>query len=209
MPCGLAIHTTSPELGLAIGDASGEIRVGVWDLGHDLSTHLHLYLKDFLTPTTWQDLDFIAVAQGPGGFTGTRIGVVTARTLAQQLDLPLFGVSSLGAIAWEQTSSPIAVSLAARRNQYFLGIYDRNDQGDLITLQEDSTWDGETYAAQKSQWVRDFTLLETDHLAGSQVRGVWALALQQWQRGDRPHWSEVIPFYGQHPVTDRPMTTEK
>jgi hypothetical protein len=32
------------------------------------------------------------------------------------------------------------------------------------------------------------------------VDGVLTLAQHQWQNGDRPHWSTVLPFYGQHPV---------
>ncbi|HBL14873.1 MAG TPA: tRNA (adenosine(37)-N6)-threonylcarbamoyltransferase complex dimerization subunit type 1 TsaB, partial [Cyanobacteria bacterium UBA11162] len=75
-------------------------RYSIWDLGRDLSTHLHQHLTEFLMPQTWADLAFIAVAKGPGSFTGTRIGIVTARTLAQQLDIPLFGISTLAAVAW-------------------------------------------------------------------------------------------------------------
>src|SRR5919199_2652782 len=97
---GLALHTTSPQLGLAISNFAGDTRSSTSDLGRDLSTHLHQHLAEFLKPQTWADLAFIAVAKGPGSFTGTRIGVVTARTLAQQLDIPLFAISTLAAFAW-------------------------------------------------------------------------------------------------------------
>ena len=99
---GLAIHTASPELGLAISNFGGDSRYQVWDLGRDLATHLHQNLLKFIQPQIWADLAFIAVAKGPGSFTGTRIGVVTARTLAQQLDIPLFAISTLAAVAWEE-----------------------------------------------------------------------------------------------------------
>lgn len=136
----LAIHTASPDLGLAIGTIAGEPRIQVWkNLGRDLSTEFHDRLAVFLSPQNWADLAFIAVAKGPGGFTGTRLGVVAARTLAQQLDIPLFAVSTLAVIAWDAylanfqetwTLPPsdsewveIAVQMPAQRGELHTAIY--------------------------------------------------------------------------------------
>ncbi|MEO1521979.1 MAG: tRNA (adenosine(37)-N6)-threonylcarbamoyltransferase complex dimerization subunit type 1 TsaB [Cyanobacteria bacterium J06633_2] len=140
----LAIHTASPELGLAIRNGAGSERSQTWNLGRDLSTQLHVHLNEFLHPQQWSDLAFIAVAKGPGGFTGTRIGVVTARTLAQQLNIPLFSISTLKAFAWatlQQQSTPspslpnqksrqlqgentdIAIEMAARRGDVYCAVY--------------------------------------------------------------------------------------
>ena len=148
----LAIHTTSTDFGLAIGSLPDQspnmqniqdnIRQGIWDLGQDLSKYLHSYLQEFLPPQNWSDFAFLAVAQGPGGFTGSRLGIVTARTLAQQLNIPLFGISSLAAMAvflWQKnhgvqlfhqsaTNTPpknihLAVEMPAHRGQLFTAIY--------------------------------------------------------------------------------------
>ena len=103
---GLAFHTATPELGLAISNFAGDSRCQTWNLGRSLATDLHQHLVEFIGPQTWADLAFIAVAKGPGGFTGTRMGMVTARTLAQQLDIPVFAISTLAAVAWGQPPQP-------------------------------------------------------------------------------------------------------
>lgn len=48
----------------------------------------------------WENVGRICVGTGPGGFTGLRLGISTARALAQGHDLPIVGVSSLEALAW-------------------------------------------------------------------------------------------------------------
>lgn len=125
---GLAIHTSSPDLGLAINNFDGDSRCCTWNLGQNLSSQFHQYLAEFLLPQTWSDLAWLAVAKGPGGFTGTRIGVVAARTLAQQLNIPLYAISSLAAFAWEHRDQTlnhqiIAVQMPAQRGQLFTAIY--------------------------------------------------------------------------------------
>jgi tRNA A37 threonylcarbamoyladenosine modification protein TsaB len=38
---------------------------------------------------------------------------------------------------------------------------------------------------------------------GSSVSSVLELAYLEWQRGNRPNWSEALPYYGQHPVQEK------
>ncbi|HEX8105984.1 MAG TPA: tRNA (adenosine(37)-N6)-threonylcarbamoyltransferase complex dimerization subunit type 1 TsaB [Solirubrobacteraceae bacterium] len=68
--------------------------------------------------TGWGDVGRIAVGVGPGGFTGLRIGVATARALAQARGLPVVGVSSLEALA-AGASGPVAAVIDARRGEVF------------------------------------------------------------------------------------------
>ena len=200
-PYGIALHTSSPDLGLAISNFAGDSRQQVWPLGRDLSTHLHQSLSDFLAPQSWSDLAFIAVATGPGGFTGTRIGVVTARTLAQQLQIPLFGVSSLAAIAHPHTENggTIAVQMPAQRRELYAAIYQISSAG-LTTLVPDGVLTAEAWQQTLSTLNMSYQLIEAEADQGGRVTTVLKLAHQRWQQGDRPDWSEVLPFYGQHPV---------
>jgi len=68
----------------------------------------------------WDDVERLAVGVGPGSFTGLRIGISTARALAQARGLPLVGVSSLEALARGAEEAEIVVAvLDARRGEAF------------------------------------------------------------------------------------------
>ncbi len=200
MTYGLAIHTGSPELGFAIDNFQGDARHAAWDLGRDASNQLHDRLQTFIQPQTWADLAFIAVAIGPGGFTGTRLGVVLARTLAQQLDLPLFGVSSLQAIA-QATVTPaptIAVQMPAQRGELYGGIYANAAENRF----PDQVIKPEVWQTTLAQFP-EATIVEAIALQGCYAPNLLTIAQPRWQAGERPDWATVLPYYGQHPVADR------
>jgi tRNA threonylcarbamoyladenosine biosynthesis protein TsaB len=73
---------------------------------------------------TFRDLDRIAVGTGPGTFTGLRIGVATARALAQAADAELVGVSTLRTLAQNVAGRPVLAVLDARRGEAFVAEYD-------------------------------------------------------------------------------------
>jgi len=210
MTYGLALHTTSPQLGLAISNFQSDNRAATWDLGRDLSTHLHQTMSEFLSPQSWVDLAFIAVAKGPGSFTGTRIGVVTARTLAQQLDIPLFAISTLAAVAWsvmlqgKETSHKraIALQMPARRGQLYTAIYQLSSDGSSLTpLVPDAVMTPDIWQQVLDNQENLYQLVNVSTDLGTCVTSALDLAYVDWQQGKRPHWFDALPFYGQHPVT--------
>lgn len=203
---GLAIHTSSPQLGLALNNFAGQKRFKTWDLGREISTHLQLLLDECITPQTWNDLAFIAVAKGPVIFTGTRTGVVTARTLAQQLDIPLFAISTLAAIAQSvnEKEKAIAVQMPAQRNQLFVAIYQASSiNSELTELLSDSVMTPDTWKRTLETFELPYQLIDTPEDLGTTVNHILALAYNEWQKGNRPYWSEALPFYGQHPVENK------
>lgn len=199
---GLALHTTTPELGLAISNFTDNTRSQRWNLERELSSHLHQYLIDFIKPQTWQDMAFIAVAKGPGGFTGTRLGMVAARTLGQQLGIPVFAVSTLAAVALEREKGGIiAVEMQAQRGQVFGGIYQVDKDGLGVTaLLPDTTFTPSVWQEKLASWDDAYQLVEAKSGLAATVTSILQLANFDWQQGQRPNWSEALPFYGQHPV---------
>ena len=81
----------------------------------------------------WSAVERIAVGIGPGGFTGLRLGIATARALSQARGLPLVGVSSLAALAApavmgsDPRQTPVVAVIDARRGEVFAaspGVFD-------------------------------------------------------------------------------------
>ncbi|ANV86351.1 tRNA (adenosine(37)-N6)-threonylcarbamoyltransferase complex dimerization subunit type 1 TsaB [Picosynechococcus sp. PCC 7117] len=208
---GLALHTTTPQLGLSLRNlVTGEQRTALWELGRDLSAQLHCYLQEFIQPHAWQDIAFLGVAKGPGGFTGTRLGVVTARTLAQQLNIPLYGISTLAAIAQRSTTGcafqnrenclgqTVAVALPARRGAVFGAIYQITATG-AIALVPDQLFTPTAWADCQGNFP-DLQVIDPPETIGDTVTEVLSLAQSQWQADPQGPWGAVVPFYGQHPV---------
>lgn len=71
----------------------------------------------------WAGLDLVGVCVGPGSFTGVRVGVTTARSLAQAQGLPLRGVSSLAALAAGSGATRSLPVLDARRGEVFAALF--------------------------------------------------------------------------------------
>ena len=74
------------------------------------------------------DLDRIAVSNGPGSFTGLRVGLSAARGFALVTNTPVVGISTLDAVAMEQRSrcagAPLLVALSARENEVYAARYE-------------------------------------------------------------------------------------
>ena len=79
------------------------------------------------TDTKLADVDLIAVAHGPGSFTGIRIGVSTVKGLAWASDKKCVGVSTLAAMAWNGAGAPadslICCAMDARRGQIYNALF--------------------------------------------------------------------------------------
>ncbi len=85
-----------------------------------------------------EQIDAVAVAAGPGSYSGLRGGLATAKLLAQTLNIPLVLVSTLEAIAYDQVDQDgeITVVLNAKRDEYNYAKF-KAGKGQLIRLTDD------------------------------------------------------------------------
>ena len=139
----LALETTGKYGSAAVIDQEGNC----WTAS---SSDVMNHLKDIITLTEEclrnagiekTDLTHIGASVGPGSFTGIRIGVTTARTLGQVLDLPCVSVSTLEAMAYQgmENSSGekyICPIINARRHQTYAGLWKATTDGPEPILPE-------------------------------------------------------------------------
>ena len=85
------------------------------------------------------DLALIAVDHGPGSFTGARVGVASARALAQALEIPVLGVDSLSALARQaaeaaEPGATVAAKVGAVSNESYFGVFKAEARGGWRTV---------------------------------------------------------------------------
>ena len=108
-----------------------DILVAEYSINHK-KTHSQTLLPmiDEVMKMTDMDInsfDAIAVAAGPGSFTGIRIGISTVKAIAESLNIPVIAVSSLEGLAYNIHDSECICSLIdAKNNQVYCGLFDSN-----------------------------------------------------------------------------------
>ncbi len=127
----LAFDTSSPTVTVAVHDGAGVVAELVsaetMRHGEQLTPLIDRALRQ--VGITARDLTEIAVGVGPGPFTGLRVGLVSARTMAYALQIPVHGVCSLDvlgveAVATGAVSGSFVVASDARRREVYLATYD-------------------------------------------------------------------------------------
>ena len=136
----LAFETSAKAASVALFDGEKLLGEQYQNTGLTHSQTLMVMAQELLKQCekTAQDVETVAVAAGPGSFTGVRIGVAAAKGFAWGAQLPLYGVSTLEAMAlglgmYEGIVCPV---MDARRSQVYNALF-RMEQGKCIRLTED------------------------------------------------------------------------
>ncbi|WP_254245005.1 tRNA (adenosine(37)-N6)-threonylcarbamoyltransferase complex dimerization subunit type 1 TsaB [Hymenobacter sp. BRD67] len=135
----LSLETSSPICAVALHHLSDGRLLGQAELRLEKShsTHLTVLIEQLVTNTGHQlaDLGAVAVSDGPGSYTGLRIGAAAAKGLCFALDIPLLAVGTLPALAHQvAVRTPRAANylfcpmLDARRLEVYTALYQADAQ---------------------------------------------------------------------------------
>ena len=124
----LAIDTSTRNVGIAVYDGVQVLSETIWASQDFHTVELAPAIAEILSRARLQiqDLKLLAVATGPGSFTGLRIGLAVAKGIALASHLPMIGIPTLDIVAESQPISvgiPLAAVLQAGRGRLAVGWY--------------------------------------------------------------------------------------
>ncbi len=129
----LSIETSTKNCSVALSVNGITIDcLEISELGYSHAEKLHIFIQEILQKNNlnFSDLHAIAVGQGPGSYTGLRIGVSAAKGLCFALNIPLIAIDSLLILAKKLNieNGVLVPMLDARRMECYTGIYDNKWQ---------------------------------------------------------------------------------
>lgn len=161
----LAIDTSNQVMSIALLEETRIIGEFTTNIKRNHSGRLMPAIDALMKELSWepQDLDRIVAAKGPGSYTGLRIGVTTAKTLAWTLGKELTGVSSLAVLAGNRETSPhyLVPLFDARRNNLYTGLYQWRS-GELFQVEPDTHIPAEKWARYLCEKEGTFELIGED-----------------------------------------------
>lgn len=136
----LALETSAKAVSAAVTEDGRVLASGFQDTGLTHSRTLMPIVEHIMknAELTMAEIDAVAVAVGPGSFTGIRIGVSAAKGLAFAADRPAVGVSTLAAMARNAAFADglVVCAMDARRNQIYNALFEAKN-GELTRLTPD------------------------------------------------------------------------
>ena len=200
LPLLLAMHSCTECFGVAVQDPLNPTtpsRSLVFEDGRGLSNSLIARVEALLPRQRWPELNALAVATGPGGFTGTRLSVVMARTLAQQLNCPLLGLSSYALMAARlargvpHPSQPFWICRVLPRRGRVAGRY---------AVHHDSIEELAPPRLLADHQRLDGPVLEAEERVEEDVMVLLQCLREAWAAQASMPWHTVLPIYPTSPV---------
>ena len=206
----LALDTSGTFCVLALAEDDGAVQaVSLFQSRRSLSRRLLGEVDGLLSRNsfTLADMTAFAVGLGPGSFTGVRVGVTTAKTLAQVLEKPLVGVGTLDAYAAALSGLDEAVLpvLPSRRGEVYAAVYKRSEcieapfaaSSEAIGERQNVTLCGD--AALIPNWPGPAVFQPW-----TPPEGLCKLAARRLQNGDTDNPFSLVPLYVVAPSISTP-----
>ncbi len=179
--------------------------------GYSHAEKLHVFIDEILKRNAWKpaDLDAVAVSEGPGSYTGLRIGVSAAKGLAYTLDIPMITVPTLEILARNISADHgyIIPLIDARRMEVYTAVYDRNyrrltdiephildEQSFREFLEKDVCYFTGDALEKTAKTVRHPNAVFTEHIYPSAARMIEP-AWKKYRKKDFADTAYFEPFY--------------
>jgi tRNA threonylcarbamoyladenosine biosynthesis protein TsaB len=216
----LNIETTTKNCSVAIAqDGKTLLCKQIAESGYSHAEKLHVFIEELLLELqlNYKDLNAIAVSQGPGSYTGLRIGISAAKGLCYALDIPLISVDTLEILARQLQVSEgyIVPMLDARRMEVYSAIFDakhqklRETQAEIITEDSFTTLEGTVYFVGDSAEKCATTLTQSnfifkDKIVYPSANEMSYLSNEKYKKNDTVDVAYFEPYYLKDFMTTAP-----
>jgi tRNA threonylcarbamoyladenosine biosynthesis protein TsaB len=211
----LALDTSSRTVGLALYDGVQVLHETIWITQDYHTVELAPAVEEAFKKTSlrMEGLGALAVALGPGSFTGLRVGLALAKGLAAARHVPIIGIPTLDSLAASQPrlSLPMAAVLRAGRGRLAVGwyrakndVWQATDKIEVLTpedlmlrLHEPTLVCGELNQQERGLLLR----APTNAILASPAQGLRRpsylaeLAWRRWQKGKTDDAASLAPIY--------------
>lgn len=218
----LAINTATIRFGLALLDEDETVLAEYLIApGKKNFKNFMPSIHSFLTTSKVdiQALEAIIVAVGPGSFTGLRVGLATAKGMAQGLQIPIIGVPTLEAMASQLpfTIYPICPMIDSRKEEVFTALFRWGDNHKMVRMKEDMSlkilnltsivneatlFIGNNFSHQGDRVKEIFghkARLAPAHLWTLKASAIGSLGMKRLLENDFDDLQELVPSYLRHP----------
>jgi tRNA threonylcarbamoyladenosine biosynthesis protein TsaB len=207
----LAIETATKNCSVALSkDGVTLLCKEIAEQGYSHAERLHVFIEELLNEfqVPFKDIAAIAVSQGPGSYTGLRIGVSAAKGLCFALDIPLIAIDTLCLLASQVVINEgcIVPMIDARRMEVYSAVFNskheeiRGVRAEILTSESFSDIDSTIYfigdCAEKSKTVlnkKNHVYLDT--IVYPSAKDMSAMAYEKYKKNDIVDVAYFEPFY--------------
>ena len=207
----LAIETATKNCSVALAkDGVTILCKEIAEEGYSHAERLHVFIEQLLAELelSYKDLSAIAVSQGPGSYTGLRIGVSAAKGLCYALDIPLIAIDTLASLASQVNVEEgfIVPMIDARRMEVYSAIFNakhekvRAIRAEILTSESFSETNSTIYfigdCAEKSKTVlNQNNHVYLDTIIYPSAKDMSAMGYEKYKKSDFVDVAYFEPYY--------------